>query len=192
MISVQTIQALILGGVLGIFVGAVPTIAYFSKKGVDIPKILEKVENTLEATEPALAVAQEALPGNKVVNVAAEIEHWAKEGVQYAQQLYHVSTITTDDERTKSAKEAVTTALKELGVNELTDNQNKLADTVILAEVNKLGHTDPTEAEKQAKEQALQDQVTQLTTERDTLKTTLNTITTAASTMQVSAPAVTQ
>lgn len=185
MLSIQTIQTLILGGVLGAFAGSVPTITYFSKKGVDIPKRLKEIESTLEATEPVLAVAKDVLPGNKVVNIASEIEHWAKEGVHYSEQLYHTSEITSDDERKNYATETVTTALKELGVTELTENQKDLADKVILAEVNKLGHKDKTEAEKQAQLQQLQAEKAQLATENDNLKNAITQFTAnTASTVQ--------
>ena len=68
---------------------------------------------------------------------------------------------------------------------DLTDTRKALINSAIQDAVNELVHKNTTEAEKEAKEQTVQNQLAQLTTENATLKTAITQFTaTTASTVQ--------
>lgn len=180
MLSVEMIQMLITGGVTGMAVVAIPGFIYLKKKGVNIDNLFSESKVGLEEAGRVVAVAKEVMPNNPVVNVADIILKWVNEGANKSEQLYHDSQLTTKEERFNAAKETVYTALKEYNITP-TSNQEKLIKDTIYAAVNKLGHADKTDAEKQAETDALKAQLAEVTVERDSLK---NAITTAASSVQ--------
>jgi membrane-associated protease RseP (regulator of RpoE activity) len=183
MISAQTLQLVITSGVVGAVIGSIPTVTYFKNKGVNIDDKLAGIDKVIDAGDKILKVADSILPGNSIVNVLEVIEKSAKIAVGYAEQLCHVQEITKE-ERIATAQEVVYAALGKLSIAP-DDNMKALVNATIENAVLALGHKDPTEAEKAATQQALQAQVTQLTTERDNLK---NAITTAATAVSVSQP----
>lgn len=183
MIPSEMLQIITMSGVVGVVLGSSGMFAFCKKKGVDIPKVIKTINQTADVVAPAIEFAKTIAPNNPIVNIADFIEKWAKTGAKNADQLYYSSQLSNDTDRNTTAKETVYAALKELGITP-TQNQQKLIDDTIEAAVLDLGHN-KTDAEKESEKQALQAQVSQLTTERDTLKNTIATITTAASTVQV-------
>jgi hypothetical protein len=183
MISVQTMQLLLTGGIVGIVLGSVPTFAYLKSKGINVGNALNTADKAIEDAQPVINVAKEILPDNPIVNVIDLIDKYAVTGVKNAEQLYHASLLTTNEDRSKAAHDTVYAALKEFDIVP-SDNQKKLIDDTIEAAVNDLGHKDKSDAEKEAEKQTLKTQLTQITAERDNLKNTIATITATANTVQ--------
>jgi hypothetical protein len=175
MLSVQTIQTLISGGVVGMVLGSGGIFAFLNKKGVNISKDLDNVNKVITATEPIISVGKEIAPLNPVVTMADLIEHWAKIGVGNAEQLYHTGKLVSDEDRFKSAHDTVYANLKELNINP-TENQQKIIDDVIQYWVNDLGHKYKTDAERESEKQALQAKITTLTNENVQLRQKIATI----------------
>ena len=100
-------------------------------------KCLDTTEKALDAIEPAIELAKTIAPLNPIVNVVELIDKWAVTGVKNAEQLYHASQLTSNDDRKNAAKETVYAALKEFNI-EPTENQEKLIDDTIEAAVNDL------------------------------------------------------
>lgn len=185
MLSGQTIQLLVIGGVVGAVAGFLAGVPYLKKKGININRGVDTANNAVNLAEPVINIADTLLPNNPVVNVLKIIEKWAKIAAGNAEQLTHAGDINKE-ERAEVAESVVNAVLKELNID-VNDNRKILIDAAIKDVVNDFGHTDPSEAERQAKEQALQNQVSQLTTENANLK---NAITTAANTAQVTTQTV--
>ena len=183
MISVQTMQLLLTGGIVGIVLGSVPTFAYLKSKGINVDGALNEADKTLQEVQPILNIATGIAPLNPIVNVIDLIDKYAVTGVKNAEQLYHTSLLTTNEDRSKAAHDTVYAALKEFNIVP-SDNQKKLIDDTIEAAVNDLGHKGKSDAEKEAEKQTLKTQLTQVTTERDNLKNTIATITATANTVQ--------
>ncbi|QXE20012.1 bZIP transcription factor [Clostridium sp. 001] len=175
MLSVQTIQMLISGGVVGIVLGSGGVFAFLNKKGVNISKDLDNVDKVITAVEPIISAGKEIAPLNPIVTTADLIEHWAKIGVGNAEQLYHAGKLVSDKDRFKSAHDTVCANLKELNINP-TENQQKIIDDVIQYWVNDLGHKDKTDAEREAEKQTLQAKIITLTNENAQLKQTISNV----------------
>lgn len=187
MLSSEMLLLLLTGGVVGGVVGFLGAIPYLKKKGINIDNDIDIANNIVTAAEPVINVADALLPNNPAVGILKTIEKWAKIAAGDAEQLKHAGDIN-GDQRADAAEKVVNAVLKELNV-EVTDNRKILIDAAIKDTVGSFGHKDKTEAEKEAEKQALQAQVSQLTLERDNLKNTIDTITTAASTVQVATQA---
>jgi hypothetical protein len=185
MISVQTIQLLVMGGVTGVVVGSGSVFTVLKKKGIDSPEVLSNIEKGIVATEPIIAVAKGIAPLNPAVNILDLIEKYAKTGVKNAEQLYLSSQLPAD-QRNAKAKDTISAVLKASNV-EVTPEIEKIIDGAIEASVLDLGHN-KTDAEKEAAKQALQAQLAQITAENTQLKTTINTITTAATAVNTTQP----
>lgn len=149
-LTVQEIKLLVEGGVTALAAVGIPGCIYLRKRGINFDILFKGAKVRIEEAEKVVAVAEEVAPNNKVVDVSEIILKWTKEGVEKAQQLYHVSQLATNEERFDAAKETVYTALKEYNI-EPTENQKKLIEDTIYAGVNKLGHKDNTESEKKLK-----------------------------------------
>lgn len=171
MSSVQIVQLLVIsivvGGVLG-FLGAIP---YLKKKGIDVNKVVDTTENVIKAAEPVINLVSAIAPGSKAIDILKTIEKWAVIAVGQAQQLYHAGTIK-NDERKQVAENAIYKVLEELNI-ELTDARKDLINAAIENAVNDLGHADPTESERLAKEQATQEQLLKIQQENTNLKSTI-------------------
>lgn len=182
MLSVQTIQLLVTGLIAGGVIGFLSGIPYLKKKGINVDGIIDKAEQVVNVAGTTLDAVEPLLPPT-IANNLEYIEKWAKIAVGKADQLYHAGDIGKDDRKT-TEESVVDDLLKELNITP-TESIKALINASILNAVNESGHKDPTEAEKQAKEQALQAQVAQLTTERDNLKNAITQFTaTTASTVQ--------
>lgn len=182
MLSSEMLQMITMSGVVGIVLGSGGMFTFCKKKGIDVPKVIKTINQTADAAAPAIEFAKTIAPNNPIVNIADFIDKWAKKGAKNADQLYYSSQLSSDTDRNAAAKETVYAALKEFGITP-TENQQKLINDTIEAAVLDLGHN-KTDAEKEAEKQALQSQIVQLTIERDSLKNTISTITTAANTVQ--------
>lgn len=183
MLSVQTIQMLLIGGVVGGVIGFLGAIPYLKKKGIDTEDVLKKTDVVLDGADVVIGIADKIMPMNPIVSILKIVDKYVHIGVSQAEQLY-LTSLLPKDERNAKARETIYAALNLLKINR-TPEMERIIDGAIETEVLALGHKEPSEAEKEVEKQALKTQVTQLTTERDTLKNTINTITTAASTAQV-------
>ncbi|WPC40606.1 bZIP transcription factor [Clostridium sp. JS66] len=187
MLNVQEMSILVmLGvvmGVLGIMLIVVPAL---KKNGINGEANLKKIQEVVGASDAAIKAVDGILPGNKAVGILKVIEKWAIIAVGHAQQLYYTKSIDKD-ERKKVAQDVIYKMLRELNV-ELTESRQYLINAAIENAVNDLGHTDSTEAEKQAQKQELQTKVIQLTTENTNLKNTINDITNAVSIVKSAEP----
>lgn len=168
MLSVQTISLLITTGVVGTVLGALGAITYCRKKDINIDKGIDTVTNIVQTAEPIVGVADALLPGNPAVAVLKTIEGWAKIAAGNAEELKHAGDIN-GDQRASAAEKVVNAVLKELNV-EVTDNRKILIDAAIRDTVGSFGHKEPTEAEKQAQLQKVQDENTKLAAENTNLK----------------------
>lgn len=177
MINTEMVQMLVMSGAVGVVLGSGSAFAFLKKKGVNVPNVIKPAEEGLESLELSIAALKKISPNSAAINIADTIEKWVKIGAKNADQLYYSSQLTNKEDRKTVAKETVYNALKELNITP-TENQKKLIDDTIESCVLDLGHN-KTEEEKQA-------QINKLTEENKTLKTTINTITTAASTVQTS------
>ncbi|ADK16127.1 hypothetical protein WX45_01847 [Clostridium ljungdahlii DSM 13528] len=168
MISVNDIVAIggVLVGVIGGIFGLVP---YLNKRNIDVDKVLNTTEQVLTATEPLIKIS-ETLPALKPAGSLIDwMEQKAKAGVKAAEQLYHSGMLKTDEDRFKAAQNTVYAALKEINV-EPTMNQKKLISDFIQEAVNDLGHAIPTEAEKNAQIQKVQQDLAGVQKENEELK----------------------
>lgn len=186
MLTVQTLQ-LAMSGVAGAVLGSGSVFALLRKKGVDVSKVIDTVDQDLATIQPVINLANAIVPGNPIVNVVDIIDKAAITGAKYAEQLCHANQLTSNEDRKTAAKDTVYAALKEFNITP-NANQEQLINATIEAAVSDLGHKDPTEAQKQAAQQALQAQVVQLTTEKAQLQNTINTITTAATAVNTPQP----
>jgi hypothetical protein len=182
MISTELLNILAIGGttfgVLGTTLGAIP---YFSKKS-NGDVVLNKAQSVVNSADKILAVANDVLPNNPVVNVLEVIEKWAKIAAGNAEQLYHAKDISKDD-RAKVAEGVVLNVLQELKIN-VDDKRKALIDATIKNAVNDLGHEPVTEAQKTVQLQQVQAQTAQLTQENAALKQQLATVQSAATVQQ--------
>ncbi|MCH3963022.1 MAG: phage holin, LLH family [Clostridium sp.] len=174
MINVNDIVAVggILVGVIGAIFGLVP---YLKKRKINTEEILGTAGNVLEATEPIIQVAK-GIPALKPAATLVDwIEQKAVAGVKAAEQLAHAGSLTSNEEKFKSAQQTVYDALKEIGITP-TDNQKKLIDDFIQEAVNDLGHSIPTEAEKNAQIAKTQQDLAAVQNENTQLKQTIASI----------------
>lgn len=183
MLSLGMVQMLVTVGVTGVVLGVLSGITYCRKKNINIDKDIDTVNNIVNTAGPVIDVADVLLPNNPAVAVLKTIEGWAKIAAGNAEELKHAGDIN-GDQRAAAAEKVVTAVLRELNV-EVTDNRKILIDAAIKDTVGSFGHKEPTDAEKEAQLQQLQTEKAQLVSENTNLKNTINTITTAASTVQV-------
>ncbi len=168
MINVNDIVAIggVLVGVIGGIFGLTP---YLKKKNINVYKALNTTEQVLTATEPLIKIS-EIVPVLKPAGSLLDwIEQKAKAGVKAAEQLYHSGILKTDEDRFKTAQNTVYAALKEINV-EPTMNQKKLISDFIHEAVNDLGHAIPTETEKNAQIQKVQQDLDEIQKENKQLK----------------------
>ncbi len=150
MVSVEMVQTLIMGGVVGVVLGSTIAFTFFKKKGVDVLKVLDTAEQVLDVAGLAIDLATKIEPNNPVINITKIIDEWAEKGVKGAQQLYYSNQLGNENRNT-IAKNTVYTALKQFNIT-LDEEQQKLINITIEAAVNDLGHN-KTELEKQAVQQ---------------------------------------
>ncbi|AGY75308.1 hypothetical protein [Clostridium autoethanogenum] len=168
MISVNDIVAIggVLVGVIGGIFGLAP---YLNKRNINVDKVLNTTEQVLTAAEPLIKIS-ETFPALKPAGSLIDwMEQKAKAGVKAAEQLYHSGILQTDEDRFKAAQNTVYAALKEINV-EPTMNQKKLISDFIQEAVNDLGHAIPTETEKNAQIQKVQQDLAEVQKENEKLK----------------------
>lgn len=168
MISVNDIVAIggVLVGVIGGIFGLTP---YLKKRNINVDKVLNTTEQVLTASEPLIKIS-ETFPALKPAGSLIDwMEQKAKAGVKAAEQLYHSGMLKTDEDRFKAAQNTVYAALKEINV-EPTMNQRKLISDFIQEAVNDLGHAIPTETEKNAQIQKVQQDLAEVQKENEKLK----------------------
>ncbi len=170
MLNIETMQLLVIGGVVGAVIGFLGRIPFLKKKGVNIAQGIDTASNIVKAADPVINAVNAILPGNKTVGVLKVIEKWASIAVGQAQQLYYSESIGRD-ERISTAQNVVYNALLELNIP-LDQNKKNLINAAIENAVKDLGHN-KTEDDKIAEKQALQAQVIQLTTENTNLRNTI-------------------
>lgn len=168
MLSMELISVL-----SGVVIGGITAygVLSFKRKGVAPGKILEDVQKVVLASDTIIDVAEDVCPNSQANTILNTIKEWGPIAAGFAQQLCHSGDISKE-ERTSSAEKIVCAVLKELNID-VTDNQKIIIDAAIKDMVNKFGHKEPSEAEKQAKEQTLLNQVTQLVSENTQLKQTI-------------------
>lgn len=171
MLNVQAMQLLVIGVVVGAVIGFLGGIPFLKKKGVNIAQGIDTASNIVKAADPAINIASSLLPNNKAIGILKTIEKWATIAVGQAQQLYYAESIGRD-ERISTAQNVVYNALLELKIP-LDTNKKNLINAAIENAVNDLGHTEPTEAEKQKQLQQLQTEKAQLTVENTNLRNTI-------------------
>jgi hypothetical protein len=186
--NVQLITMLITTGVVGGVLGSTVAFSLLKKKGINVDKGIETINNVVQAAEPVINVASELLPNNPSIGVLKIVEKWAKIAAGNAEQLSHAGDISKDD-RAQVAEDVVNAVLKELDV-EVTDNRKVLIDAAIKDVVNGFGHTEPSEQQRAEEKAVLENEKQELLVqlaavqkENDTLK---QTITNAASLVQAS------
>ncbi|WP_039657924.1 hypothetical protein [Clostridium tyrobutyricum] len=183
MINVNDIVAVggVLVGVIGGIYGLVP---YLKKKNINTEKVLDTTGDVLKATEPLIQVAK-TIPSLKPAATLLDwIEQKAVAGVKAAEQLAHVGSLQTNEEKFKSAQETVYAALKEINVTP-TENQKKLIDDFIQEAVNDLGHAPVSEAEKNAQIAKINEDLAAVQAENTQLKQTIASIQSTAGTATV-------
>ncbi|AKA68568.1 hypothetical protein [Clostridium scatologenes] len=171
MLNIETMQLLVIGGVVGAVIGFLGGIPFLKKKGVNIAQGIDTASNIVKAADPAINIASSLLPNNKAIGILKTIEKWATIAVGQAQQLYYAESIGRD-ERISTAQNVVYNALLELNIP-LDTNKKNLINAAIENAVKDLGHN-KTEDEQIAEKQALQAKVIQLTTENTNLKNTIS------------------
>ena len=169
-----------LGIALGVGASVLVVFPLLKKKGVNTEDLVKDADLAAKAIEGVAAVSSAVAPNAPVTGILNAIKDWAKEGAHQAEQLCIASKLNKD-ERNAKAKESVYAILDMLKI-ERTENIDKLIDTSIEAECLVMGHTNKTDAEKQAEKEQLQAQVQQLQSENTQLK---NTISTVQNTVQV-------
>lgn len=180
MLSVQTIQMLLIGAVVG--GSTVAGVLFLKKKGVAPEEISEDVKKVTVATNAVIDVAEAIAPNNPAVPVLNIIKEWGPIAAGFAQQLCHAGDISKE-ERAANAEKVVNAVLKELNI-EVNDNRKILIDAAIKDVVNKFGHAEPTEAERQAAMEKLQGQLVQTRQENAQLKQAITQFNATASTLQ--------
>lgn len=116
---------------------------WLKKKGVNVPSTLEVTSGVLEGADTITDILKMAFPTSAVVNVVDKVIDYAKVGVQKAEQLYIINTISKD-ERKEEATKFVYEALELAGI-ERTAAIDKIVDGAVEAAVLTLGHTEDTD-----------------------------------------------
>lgn len=190
MLSIQTISLLITTGVVGVVLGSLGGITYCRKKSINIDKGIDTVTNIVQTAEPIVGVADALFPNNPAVVILKTIEKWAKIAAGNAEQLKHAGDIS-GDQRADTAEKVVNAVLKELNID-VTENRKILMDAAIKDIVNSFGHTEPTEAQKQAQLQQVQQQLQQQMLQNQQLQQKLAQVQSAVGTTTTVTPAITK
>lgn len=156
---------------------------YFIPK-LKISKNLEdKVDSGFKIADTTIEVAKTILPNNKAVNIVDFIEKRAELAVHNSEQAYHNGDIKTNEERFSVAQDYVLNTLKIMGITPTAEMRQQIGNAV-QGYVNQLGHAPATEAEKTAQLLKVQQDLAATQAENTQLKQTINTIQTAAQTVQ--------
>lgn len=151
--------------VLGVVIGLIP---YIKNKGINTDKALDTAQKVIDGSGKILKVANEVLPNNPAVNILSVIEKWAAIAVGNAEQLNHTGAIQKD-QRAAEAEKIVLNVIGELNIK-LTDSEKELIHAAMGSAINDLGHKEPTEAEKAAEKEKLQQDITSLQNDKSNLQ----------------------
>ncbi|ADL40331.1 hypothetical protein phiCTP1_gp30 [Clostridium phage phiCTP1] len=132
--------AIILALVLGVIAVSIWVVPILKKKNIDIEKLATKAESVISASDPLIDLAKEIPAINKGATIIETIKNGALVGAKTAEQLGGIGSLTTNDEKFKSAQSTVYALLAELKITP-TDNQKKLIDDYIQAAVYDLPKT---------------------------------------------------
>lgn len=117
---------------------------WLKKKGVNVPSTLAVTSGVLDGADTITDILKMAFPTSAVVNVVDKVIDYAKVGVQKAEQLYIINTISKD-ERKEEATKFVYEALEIAGI-ERTAAIDKIVDGAVEAAVLALGHAEDTDS----------------------------------------------
>ena len=140
MLDTNTLAVLAL--VVGIAIGVVAMLSielpYVKKKGIDIEKYLNKVNDTVVKIDQVFNTIKPFLPNVPAIGIVDKVLEYAKLGVNKAEQLYHIGQIQAN-QRKEEAKSFIFDALK-LAKIDITPELEKVIDGAIEASVMALGH----------------------------------------------------
>lgn len=117
---------------------------WLKKRGVNVPSALGVTSGVLDGADTITDILKMAFPASAVVNVVDKVIDYAKIGVQKAEQLYIINTISKD-ERKEEATKFVYEALEIAGI-ERTAAIDKIVDGAVEAAVLTLGHMEDTDS----------------------------------------------
>ncbi|AKN32362.1 hypothetical protein Ccar_16425 [Clostridium carboxidivorans P7] len=179
---------IIAGTTLGV-IGLITLLGYLTYKKVDVPGWIGKIKGFLEGAEDLTNIVEQYNTNNAKIEKASKFTKFlldqAINAVDGTEQLY-VSSQISSDERKKTAKEAVLDVLKTQGIKVTPELENvisiyieKACGDETIKDVNKKIDELVTSIKKEKEELQLKLQKTE--SENETLRATVNNITTAAS-----------
>lgn len=74
MVTIETMQLLVISGVVGVVIGFLCGIPYLKKKGIDVTKVIDTTENVIKGADPIVNAASSLLPNNKDIGILKTIE----------------------------------------------------------------------------------------------------------------------